>query len=876
MTEPAIPSAAGTSPAAMNVEVSQGPQKLSASLVNSYRVAAVSERLALHFHPGRQSDPTDFFNLCLSLARGIDYAVANSEFPTNVKELPLLLKQICHRRNDLLLQAAIMVLMISVKSACKTGWFPDKESQELVALTYEIGSNFCSYGDLSSRASNSIVSRDLNPRESNSIVSQIMDRFYPLMKMEQILASLEVKPGYGAYMVDFHVSKNTTHSPQERIRLLVAQTDNTETSACIISPQLVNLLLNGKGVERRTNVLMDTGPQIPTNVTTMLKYGTNLLQAVGQFTNHYIIIVAFMTVTSSVTPNLLDYVQPAVSTLDSDSDIIEGPSRVSLNCPISYKRIKTPVKGHSCKHLRCFDFLNFIDINSRRPSWRCPHCNQPVCYVDLRIDQNMVKVLSEVGDNVVDVIISEDGSWKAVLESDDPVDQTLDPSLHGQKEATVQQQSLPVVLDLTVDEDDMDAVGTSESEERKPVISNFQSQYLATNLSLPSVFDNAVGVNHNPMATEDDFWRVYFSTVSAAFSARSDARIVNGVSNSSPTNLMSSPVLTDAISPALNREAESHLSTVVTNSLVQNQFSAPSNMQLQQSPLATSFVDNEYGRLQTIPRHISRTPTAIQALPAASQTPSPQQRSRSSLNTLIPNGSSVTLQAALPTTPTTNGFNSGPLNPSWQHHPMAQNRTHQDRSFVPGHPGQQMSDLPVSSQLQAAYRASSSLRGEHQNLHQQQPLNQRVPQPRSQSPSLIRPSPLPRMPPHLASQRQMGGQLPSMQVPIGRTGSSHPVNVDVRRASTGEQRVSLGGTMQPVDLSSDQNWRPSGRMRGSLTGREYSEALTRLMIQPTQPNRPTEAARPPPLPVSSPPPSVPSLQALLANSRTTNASETQK
>ena len=27
----------------------------------------------------------------------------------------------------------------------------------------------------------------------------------------------------------------------------------------------------------------DSGPQIPTNVTSMLKYGTNLLQAVGQF-----------------------------------------------------------------------------------------------------------------------------------------------------------------------------------------------------------------------------------------------------------------------------------------------------------------------------------------------------------------------------------------------------------------------------------------------------------------------------------------------------------------------------------------------------------------------------------------------------------------
>ncbi|KAG5033422.1 hypothetical protein JHK85_017404 [Glycine max] len=43
----------------------------------------------------------------------------------------------------------------------------------------------------------------------------------------------------------------------------------------------------------------DPGPQVPTNVTGMLKFGTNLLQAVGQF-------------------NVLqDYLQPAVTSVDS-------------------------------------------------------------------------------------------------------------------------------------------------------------------------------------------------------------------------------------------------------------------------------------------------------------------------------------------------------------------------------------------------------------------------------------------------------------------------------------------------------------------------------------------------------------------------------
>ena len=92
----------------------------------------------------------------------------------------------------------------------------------------------------------------------------------------------------------------------------------------------------------------------------------------------------------------------------------------------SFSRIKTPVKGHSCKHLQvsnpclskncfiaftrtlefgkftllslpfpspcqCFDFNNYVGMNSRRPLWRCPHCSQSVCFTDIRIDQSMVK-----------------------------------------------------------------------------------------------------------------------------------------------------------------------------------------------------------------------------------------------------------------------------------------------------------------------------------------------------------------------------------------------------------------------------------------------------------------------------------------------------
>lgn len=110
-------------------------------------------------------------------------------------------------------------------------------------------------------------------------------------------------------------------------------------------------------------------------------------------------------------PQLQYYVHPMTSEVDSECDVIEMSSRISRNCPFSQHRIRIPVKGHLCKHPQCFDYENFMEINSRRPTWKCPLCAKPVCNLDIRIDQDFVKILNEVAEDVNDVIISADGSW---------------------------------------------------------------------------------------------------------------------------------------------------------------------------------------------------------------------------------------------------------------------------------------------------------------------------------------------------------------------------------------------------------------------------------------------------------------------------------
>lgn len=132
--------------------------------------------------------------------------------------------------------------------------------------------------------------------------------------------------------------------------------------------------------------------------------------------------------------------------------------------------------------------------------------------------------------------------------------------------------------------------------------------------------------------------------------------------------------------------------------------------------------------------------------------------------------------------------------------------------------------------------------------------------------------------------RMLLRQPPSVPVSVqsNRTPSPLGMNADRFRVPGGEQRSNMGGTgtVQPpitrvdgsIDLTAEQNWRPTGRMRGSLSGRAYSDALNQFIIHPTQPVQP---ARPSPNMASAPPGMGSQLHVLAANSRNVHANAPQ-
>ncbi|KAG9445502.1 hypothetical protein H6P81_011630 [Aristolochia fimbriata] len=895
------------------------PQSGSCSHIESF---ADRIRAILRYGAGR-SDNTVLFNLCISLARGIDYALSCNEIPEKANELPSLIKQVYHHNHDIFLQSAIMLLMISVKTACALGWFCDKDAGELVELANEISNNFSSTGSVTHE-----------PNCAVDIISEIIPRFYPWLKIGRIIVSLEAKVGYGVVVADFHVPKSIPPAANERIRLFVAQTDNTETSTCIISPPEVNFLINGKGVDKRNSASMDSGPQFPTDVTSMLVFGTNLIQAIGNYNGNYIIVIGYMSMTAlksdGTAIQLPDYVQPALAAAAhlSDGEVIEGPSRISLNCPISFKRIKTPVKGQLCRHHQCFDYGNFLEINSRKPSWRCPHCNQPVSCCDLRIDQNMAKILQEVREQVVDVLISGDGSWKIASEEYNNNSHTDCQQKPNEPSPTFGQQGEGLgegnrVVDLTLEAVDAEfnivPDHIHEMEERKPL---YGLQGGLENLSeSPVVNAHEAGgqanyATHSQIGASDDLWTRFCSPVTSVSTENTDCdssgagacvtidNRTNCQSSGHPVPCVPPPILTDAVSPALNREIPQTMSSSFQKPPdIWQLVASPDNLPLQQQPQRNEnplLSASGCAVRSSIPRHINRIPSAVQALPAQTQLPTAFQSQSAHLHRLsrspvcsISPPSGIVPQAITSQTSTSLLPSAFSTDVSGDMERQQSSRLHAPASDVSlpafamtqiGHPaGSQFvsSSMRMMSSEQQQHKESGVYRTragsavlDNQNLHKQQlfPGPRVSPQTMNRSVAQSLPQPYTSLFPNVPTNNCfIGGHLPhnlrassplgiGMTRPLtaGQRSSSFATSVDsLRQVSEQSQRqnsslgategLQLGDTATPEFLS-EQNWRPTARMRGSLPGRVYAAGVSHLMVQSTASatvNTPRQSIQPP-------------------------------
>ncbi|ELR59170.1 Zinc finger MIZ domain-containing protein 2, partial [Bos mutus] len=100
--------------------------------------------------------------------------------------------------------------------------------------------------------------------------------------------------------------------------------------------------------------------------------------------------------------------------------------KVALKCPITFRRIQLPARGHDCRHIQCFDLESYLQLNCERGTWRCPVCNKTALLEGLEVDQYMLGILIYIqNSDFEEITIDPTCSWKPV---------PVKPDLHVKEE----------------------------------------------------------------------------------------------------------------------------------------------------------------------------------------------------------------------------------------------------------------------------------------------------------------------------------------------------------------------------------------------------------------------------------------------------------
>uniref|UniRef100_A0A665WA87 Zinc finger MIZ domain-containing protein 1-like n=1 Tax=Echeneis naucrates TaxID=173247 RepID=A0A665WA87_ECHNA len=133
------------------------------------------------------------------------------------------------------------------------------------------------------------------------------------------------------------------------------------------------------------------------------------------------------------------------TTLNGEDGVEQTAIKVSLKCPITFRRIQLPARGHDCKHVQCFDLESYLQLNCERGTWRCPVCNKTALLEGLEVDQYMWGIL-----NFEEVTIDPTCSWRPVpIKSELHIKEDPDGPLAKRfKTMSPSQMTMPNVMEM--------------------------------------------------------------------------------------------------------------------------------------------------------------------------------------------------------------------------------------------------------------------------------------------------------------------------------------------------------------------------------------------------------------------------------------------
>uniref|UniRef100_A0A3Q3WFL9 SP-RING-type domain-containing protein n=1 Tax=Mola mola TaxID=94237 RepID=A0A3Q3WFL9_MOLML len=139
------------------------------------------------------------------------------------------------------------------------------------------------------------------------------------------------------------------------------------------------------------------------------------------------------------------------TTLNGEDGVEQTAIKVSLKCPITFRRIQLPARGHDCKHVQCFDLESYLQLNCERGTWRCPVCNKTALLEGLEVDQYMWGILNAIQNSEFEeVTIDPTCSWRPVpIKSEVHIKEDPDGPLAKRfKTMSPSQMTMPNVMEM--------------------------------------------------------------------------------------------------------------------------------------------------------------------------------------------------------------------------------------------------------------------------------------------------------------------------------------------------------------------------------------------------------------------------------------------
>ncbi|XP_019222084.1 zinc finger MIZ domain-containing protein 1a isoform X4 [Oreochromis niloticus] len=139
------------------------------------------------------------------------------------------------------------------------------------------------------------------------------------------------------------------------------------------------------------------------------------------------------------------------TTLNGEDGVEQTAIKVSLKCPITFRRIQLPARGHDCKHVQCFDLESYLQLNCERGTWRCPVCNKTALLEGLEVDQYMWGILNAIQNSEFEeVTIDPTCSWRPVpIKSELHIKEDPDAPLAKRfKTMSPSQMTMPNVMEM--------------------------------------------------------------------------------------------------------------------------------------------------------------------------------------------------------------------------------------------------------------------------------------------------------------------------------------------------------------------------------------------------------------------------------------------